>query len=151
MVSRLAGVRHPTAGFSVTTEDPKIATEVASPVFAEHELALRTTQPPLNFRLSVNEIGSLTFARIGYGTAVTIRSNGLSGKIGINMSQAGFVDFHTTSGSVRCGSENVWVLAEHEPSPPTARSGTSLSAFWYRPAPSKTMFGACSDEICTAT
>jgi AraC-like DNA-binding protein len=100
---------------STRSDEPTTATIAAARLFASHQLTSDAARTPLRFELDAIDVADMTVARVSYGSAVRIRSDGLDGKLAISMPRTQPVSVHRPGGGFECGPECAWVLAAGEP------------------------------------
>lgn len=106
--------RLPEADIAVHSNDRETAAMLAASVFAPHRL-YPSTERPLRFDLRAASVGSTTVARVVYGPAVTIKTDGLAEKLVISIPRNGRICVHSSSAKFEFGSEHAWLIADGEP------------------------------------
>ncbi|MFK0113253.1 AraC family transcriptional regulator [Streptomyces sp. NPDC091217] len=112
---------------------PDQAAVLAGRVFADHQL--RLMQPDgFDFALHANRIGSMSVARISFGTSVAIRAEGPVGKLIFGMVGAGHADMSQRGARYALDAGRVWASTPGVPVSISSSRDFDLSAVFVRPS-----------------
>ncbi|HCS56191.1 MAG TPA: hypothetical protein DIW80_01950 [Gordonia polyisoprenivorans] len=100
---------------STRSDEPAAAKMAAARLFATHQLSPDAARTPLRFELDAIDVADMAVARVSYGSAVSIRSDGLEGKLAISMPRTQPVSIQRGGNAHECGPDHAWILAAGEP------------------------------------